>query len=57
MSLEVRWTEEAEFTFDHIVSFIEDQWGEKSSEKFINKTKNYCQVYPLTLSYSPNLIL
>jgi plasmid stabilization system protein ParE len=38
MSLEVRWTEEAEFTFDHIVSFIKDNWGTKSSEKFIDKT-------------------
>jgi plasmid stabilization system protein ParE len=40
MNLEVRWTTEAEFTFDHIVSFIQDQWGIKSSDKFINKTKN-----------------
>jgi hypothetical protein len=23
MNLEVRWSEEAEFTFDHIVSFIQ----------------------------------
>jgi plasmid stabilization system protein ParE len=38
MNLEVRWTEEAEFTFDHIVSFINDNWGNKSSEKFISKT-------------------
>jgi plasmid stabilization system protein ParE len=40
MSLEVRWTEEAEFTFDHIVSLIQDRWGTQSSNKFINKTKN-----------------
>ncbi|MBS1526104.1 MAG: type II toxin-antitoxin system RelE/ParE family toxin [Bacteroidetes bacterium] len=38
MGLEVRWTEKAEFTFDHIVSFIENNWGKNSSEKFINKT-------------------
>jgi plasmid stabilization system protein ParE len=40
MGLEVRWTEEAEVTFDHIVSFIQDRWGIQSSNKFINKTKN-----------------
>ena len=40
MSLDVRWTDEAEFTFDHIVSFILEHWGERSSEKFIAKTRN-----------------
>ena len=40
MSLEVRWTEEAECTFDQIVSFIQERWGTKPSDKFINKTKN-----------------
>jgi plasmid stabilization system protein ParE len=39
MSLEIRWTEEAEFTFDNIVSFIQGRWGERSSDKFINKTQ------------------
>jgi len=40
MSIEVRWTEEAEFTFDNIVSLIQMRWGTQSSDKFINKTKN-----------------
>ena len=39
MSLEVRWTEEAEFTFDQIVAFIESHWGASSSHKFINRTR------------------
>jgi|GEM_PF-6860674 hypothetical protein len=34
MSLEVRWTEEAEFTFDHIVSFIQQYWGERPADRY-----------------------
>ena len=50
MSIEIRWTEEAEFTFDHIISFIDDHWGVKSADKFIGKTKKILKSisnYPL----------
>jgi plasmid stabilization system protein ParE len=39
MSLEVRWTEEAEYTFDCIFSFIVLRWGDKAALKFKDKTK------------------
>lgn len=39
MTLEVRWTNEAEFTFDHIVTYIRDNWGSNASERFIIKTR------------------
>lgn len=39
MTLEVRWTKEAEFTFDHIVTYIRDNWGSNASERFIIKTR------------------
>ena len=38
MIKEVRWTEEAEFTFDHIVTFINNGWGIGPSAKFRQKT-------------------
>ena len=39
MGLEVRWTEEAEFTFDAIMQLIAHRWGDLSAEKFASKTK------------------
>ena len=36
MSLEVRWTEEAEYTFYTIVDFIDERWGALPAEKFRN---------------------
>lgn len=39
MSLEVRWTEEAEFTFDHIVTLIQNGWGSQAALNFRNKTR------------------
>lgn len=38
MSLSIFWTEEATNTFDSIVQFIEAEWGENSTKKFIRKT-------------------
>jgi plasmid stabilization system protein ParE len=51
MSLDVRWTEEAEFTFDHIVSFIQQDWGERPANKFIAKTKRIL----ISISNHPHL--
>jgi len=39
MDLEVRWSEEAEITFDNIFSFIVFRWSESAAIKFKNKTK------------------
>jgi len=39
MALEVRWTDEAEVTFDVIVTFIDEGWGELAANKFLNKAK------------------
>lgn len=39
MSLDVRWTEEAEYTFDHIFSFIVQRWGPLAANKFKDRTK------------------
>lgn len=39
MSLEVRWADEAEFTFDAIVIFIHNGWGEKVADNFRDKVK------------------
>lgn len=43
MSLAVFWTEEATYTFDSIVLFIENKWSKKDAEKFVrhsHKTLN-----------------
>ena len=44
MSLPVYWTKEANETFDLIINFIEELWGEKEAGKFVNRTQfvSYC---------------
>lgn len=37
MSLVILWTEEATTTFDSIVEFIYENWGEKATKKFVQK--------------------
>lgn len=39
MSLPLYWTDEAKDTFDAIVLFIGDIWGEKEAQKFIKRTQ------------------
>ena len=51
MSLEVRWTEEAEFTFDHIVILIQNGWGNQAALNFRVKTRKILSVmsiFPLS---------
>ncbi|HEY8929020.1 MAG TPA: type II toxin-antitoxin system RelE/ParE family toxin [Mucilaginibacter sp.] len=38
MSLAILWSDDAKDTFDIIVSFIESEWGESSSKKFVTHT-------------------
>lgn len=38
MSFSLYWTDEAKVTFDAIVEFVEEVWGEKEAEKFIKRT-------------------
>ncbi|MBE7179457.1 MAG: type II toxin-antitoxin system RelE/ParE family toxin [Mucilaginibacter polytrichastri] len=42
--IEVRWTTEAEITFDQIVSYILEHWGENARQKFISHTEEVLSV-------------
>ena len=35
MALVVRWTKEAEDTFDEIINYLEDNWSEKEIQNFV----------------------
>jgi plasmid stabilization system protein ParE len=55
MSLEVRWTEEAEFTFDHTVTLIQHGWGSQAALNFRIKTRKTLTIistYPLSFQSS-----
>jgi len=41
MKLDVRWTDEAEFTFDQIVNFINGGWGENAEIRFRDKVLGF----------------
>jgi plasmid stabilization system protein ParE len=34
----ILWTDSAKFSFNKIVSYLQDNWSEKEVEKFVNKT-------------------
>ena len=37
MSLEVRWTSQADKKFDRIIEYLSREWGEKSTHKFAKR--------------------
>ena len=51
MSLSIVWSNNAEFTFDAVVTFIENSWGENSARKFVTRANQIL----LNLSEHPYL--
>ena len=41
MELEIRWTKRASNNFDRTVEYIENEWGERSIQKFIQKVNKF----------------
>ena len=39
MKTPVYWTDTAVLSFDAIVNFIEERWGEKETKKFVRRTE------------------
>ncbi|ALO14054.1 Plasmid stabilization system protein [Salinivirga cyanobacteriivorans] len=38
MALKIKWTEEAEETFDAVIEYLENKWTEKEARNFAQKT-------------------
>lgn len=60
MILKIAWTDEAQETFDHTVKQIEDRWGTRSAEKFVQETHKTIntistQPYLFNASYAANI--
>ena len=51
MSFPVYWTDEAKETFNLIINFIEELWGEKEAGKFVKRTQKLL----LTIASQPYL--
>jgi plasmid stabilization system protein ParE len=54
MAIQIRWSTEAEETFDQNVSYLLEQWSDREVEKFVqetNKVINRIQLFPE--SYPP----
>jgi len=51
MTLAILWTDEAVYTFDKIVEFIENGWGEKPTKKFVKQTEKILK----SISHQPYL--
>jgi hypothetical protein len=41
MALTVRWSKEARATYEHVLSYLKENWSDKEIIKFINKTIPY----------------
>ncbi len=51
MSLDILWTDEAKETFDIILNFIANKWGETSAQKFVQKAHHTIHI----MSQQPHL--
>ena len=51
MALAIVWSKRATLRFDHIISFLIDEWGEKSAREFTLKVFDFLD----TLSEFPEI--
>ena len=53
MAVEIFWSKRAKKSFDNIVDFTEENWSEKSAEKFVRKTEHILML----LSQNPKIFI
>ena len=44
MALKIVWSKKASFKFDQIISYLIDEWGEKSAKQFISKVFDFLEI-------------
>ena len=44
MALEIRWTTRADIKLDHLIIYLETEWGERVVKAFMNKLYNFLEI-------------
>ena len=44
MALKIVWSKRASLKFDQIISYLIDEWGEKSAKQFIGKVFDFLEI-------------
>jgi plasmid stabilization system protein ParE len=44
MALKIVWSKRASFKFDQIISYLIDEWGEKSAKQFISRVFDFLEI-------------
>ena len=44
MALKIVWSKRASLKFDQIISWLIDEWGEKSAKQFIGKVFDFLEI-------------
>jgi plasmid stabilization system protein ParE len=44
MVLKIVWSKRAIFKFDQIISYLIDEWGEKSAKQFISRVFDFLEI-------------
>ena len=44
MALEIVWSKRASLKFDQIITYLIEEWGEKSAKQFIGKVFNFLEI-------------
>jgi plasmid stabilization system protein ParE len=44
MALKIVWSKRASFKFDQIISYLIDEWGEKSAKQFIGRVFDFLEI-------------
>ena len=45
MALKIVWSKRASFKFDQIISYLIDEWGEKSAKQFIGRVFDFLEIF------------
>lgn len=46
MALEIVWSKKANIKFDQIITYLIDEWGEKTAKEFIRKVFDFLDILP-----------
>ncbi len=44
MALEIRWTKRADIKLDHLIIYLEEEWGESVVKAFMRKLYDFLEI-------------
>ena len=44
MALEIKWSKRADNSFDRIIDYLQDEWGDQVVQGFVRKTYDFIEI-------------